>query len=175
MFCFSGNISGWRVERFTIRSKDEMELRLLSQGIRHTSLPPSLSLSLSATHAHALIHNYSLSSSPSHKHTHSLLHTHTRTLSLTHTHFLPTLILVIKRTQRAEGFSLYLCTFLSRTQSLSVAQTLALCLSVSLLLLLRLEKPKSGRVMMEQLSFHPDLFFFFQIFERFMFFSSRCC
>ena len=141
MFCFSGNISGWRrVERFTIRSKDEMELRLLSQGIRHTSLPPSLSLS--ATHKHTLILSLSL------PHTSTLILsfsfpscTHTHTNTLTHIHaFLPTLILVIKRTQRAEGFSLYLCTFLSRSQSLSVAQTL----SVSLLLLLRQEEPKSG-------------------------------
>ena len=139
MFCFSGNISGWRrVERFTIRSKDEMELRLLSQGIRHTSLPPSLSLS--ATHAHTLILSLSLPHTSTLILSFSFMHTHTPEHSHSHTHFLPTLILVIKRTQRAKGFSLYLCTFLSRSQSLSVAQTL----SVSLLLLLRLGKPKSG-------------------------------
>ena len=133
MFCFSGNISGWRrVERFTIRSKDEMELRLLSQGIRHTSLPPSLSLSLLHTHTHlfslslSLTQAHSSSLSPSCTHTHPNTHTHTRT-------FFP---LLFWSSREHKGLRVFHSIFVlfCLTLNLSLLHKLSLCLSLSVCL-----------------------------------------
>ena len=173
MFCFSGNISGWRrVERFTIRSKDEMELRLLSQGIRHTSLPPSLSLS--ATHAHTLIlslslpHTSTLILSFSFMHTHTPKHTHSHTRT-----FFPLLFWSSREHKGLRVFhSIFVLFCLALNLSLLHKLSLSVCLSLSFFYF---AKRNPNQVMMEQLSFLPDFFFFFQIFERFMFFSSRCC
>ena len=120
--------------------------------------PGSHILSFSLSHVDT--HPCTLRRTRTHAHTHS--HSNTRT-------FFP---LLFWSSREHKGLRVFHSIFVLFCLALNLSLLHKLSLSLSFFYFV---KRNPNQVMMEQLSFHPDFFFFFQIFERFMFFSSRCC